>query len=242
MDPTHFGAVRHYYQHAAELLLDGMAEVTYPEINEKDLRSFRETYGASAYVCRFLHCVFSSDGFESSSQRARHESQHQRRFRCAHSSCVHFARGFVSRNLLNKHNENYHPLIVEGPSLAESLAPPPAVERPAQGATEMQGINFPQQRAMPPPSAPTTGVAVNSRTQPPSPKRNPVPLTPSQPNKPNPKKKNDSKNAKTKVYSNTFNRYFCRNIDIENSGLQRRDPSQLILVLYHLPTLELLQQ
>jgi hypothetical protein len=180
MDPTHFGAVRHYYQHAAELLLDGMAELTYPEINEKDLRSFRETYGASAYVCRFLHCVFSSDGFESSSQRARHESQHQRHFRCAHSSCVHFARGFVSRNLLNKHNENYHPVVVEGPSLAESLALPPAVERPAQAATEMiqQGIDFPQTRGMPRPSAPATGVAANSRTQPSSPQQNPVPLTP----------------------------------------------------------------
>ncbi|PMD47183.1 hypothetical protein L207DRAFT_448755, partial [Hyaloscypha variabilis F] len=153
MDPTHFSAVRHYYQHAAELLLDGTAEVTYPEINKKDIQSFRETYGASAYVCRFLHCVFSSDGFESFSQRARHESQHQRHFRCAHPSCVHFARGFVSRHLLNKHNENYHPILVEGPSLAESLAAPPAPERPAQAATEMiqQGIDFPQTRAIPPP-------------------------------------------------------------------------------------------
>jgi hypothetical protein len=104
-----------------------MAEKTYPNIDKKDLQAFRDTYGTSAYIYRFLHCVFSSDGFESSSRRAKHESQHQQRFRYAHSTCVHFARGFISRNLLNKHNENYHSVIVEGPSLAESLAPAPAI-------------------------------------------------------------------------------------------------------------------
>jgi hypothetical protein len=123
MDPTHFSTVRHYYQQTAECLLDDKTKATYPEINKKDLQAFRDTYGASAYVCRFLHCVFSTDGFVSSSQRVKHESQHQRRFHYAHSSCVYFARGFVSRNLLNKHNENYHPTIAKGPSLAESLAP-----------------------------------------------------------------------------------------------------------------------
>ena len=124
-DPTHFSAVRYHYQQTTELLLDGKAEITYPNINKKDLQVFRDTYGTSAYVCRFLHCIFSSDGFESSSRRAKHESQHQRRFRCAHSSCVHFARGFVSRSLLNKHNEWYHSVVVEGPSVTECLMSTP---------------------------------------------------------------------------------------------------------------------
>jgi hypothetical protein len=96
--------------------------VTFPDINNKDLQAFRETYGASAFVCRYLHCVFSTDGFESSSQRAKHESQHQRKFRCAHASCVYFSTGFVNRNLLNRHNERYHQATVGGPSLAESLS------------------------------------------------------------------------------------------------------------------------
>jgi hypothetical protein len=97
--------------------------VTFPEISEKDLQVFRDTYGLSAFVCRYLHCAFSSDGFDSFAKRAKHESQHQRKFRCGHSSCVYFTSGFATRNLLNKHNEKYHPAITEGPSLVESLAP-----------------------------------------------------------------------------------------------------------------------
>lgn len=109
-----------------------------------------------------------------------------------------------------------------------------------QGAPQ-QNMGTPQQRAMPPPSAPTTGAAANGRTQTSSPQQNAAPQTPSQPNKPNPKKKNESKDAKTKVYSNAFNGYFCRNVDIDDSGLQRRDPPQSTLVLHHLPTLKLPQ-
>jgi hypothetical protein len=143
MDPTVFSAIRYHYQRTTEFLLDEKALVTFPEINKTDLQAFRETYGASAFVCRYLHCAFSTDGFESSSQRAKHESQHQRRFRCAHSSCVYFKTGFITRNLLTKHNERYHPAIVEGPSLVESLAPPPlaremVVEAPSQGKTVSQ--------------------------------------------------------------------------------------------------------
>ena len=134
MDPTHFSAVRHHYQRTAEFLLDGRD--TFPEINKKDLEAFRDTYGASAYVCRYLHCFFSTNGFESSSQRATHELKHQRRFRCAHSSCVHFRTGFVTRSLLNKHNERYHPAIAEGPSLADSITPPtvPSVVQEPEGS------------------------------------------------------------------------------------------------------------
>jgi hypothetical protein len=110
-----------------------------------------------------------------------------------------------------------------------------------QGAPQ-QNMGTPQQRAMPPPSAPTTGAAASGRTQTSSPQQNAAPQTPSLPNKSNPKKKNESKDAKTKVYSNAFNGYFCRNVDIDDSGLQRRDPPQSTLVLHHLPTLKLPQQ
>jgi hypothetical protein len=144
MDPTHFSAIRYHYQRTTEFLLDDKALVTFPEISNKDFQDFREIYGGSAFVCRYLHCVFSTDGFESPSQRAKHESQHQRRFRCAYSFCFSFSTGFVARNLLNKHNEKYHPAIVEGPSLAESLALP---QRAPQSMTT--GMN-PQQRLMSP--------------------------------------------------------------------------------------------
>ncbi|PQE30167.1 hypothetical protein CJF32_00003620 [Rutstroemia sp. NJR-2017a WRK4] len=123
IDPTYFSTVRHHYQQTTEALLDEKALATFPEISENELQVFRDTYGVSAFVCRYLHCAFSSDGFDSSSKRAKHESQHQRQFRCAHSSCFSFAPGFVTRNQLNKHNERYHPVVNEGPSLVESLAP-----------------------------------------------------------------------------------------------------------------------
>ncbi|KAM3064939.1 hypothetical protein ACMFMF_011556 [Clarireedia jacksonii] len=122
-DPTYFSIARHHYQQTTESLLDERAMATFPEISKKDLQVFRDTYGSCAFVCRYLHCVFSSDGFDSFSNRTKHESQHQRKFPCAHPSCVYFTSGFITRNLLNKHNEKYHAAITEGPSLAESLAP-----------------------------------------------------------------------------------------------------------------------
>ncbi len=138
MDPTHFSAVRHHYQQTAESLLDDRAVVTFPEINKKDLQAFRDTYGASAFVCRYLHCVFSTDGFESSSHRAKHESQHQRRYCCAHSSCVYFTTGFATGNLLKRHNEKYHPAIAKGPSLADIIAPPSGANNHALPDYQMQ--------------------------------------------------------------------------------------------------------
>jgi hypothetical protein len=77
----------------------------------------------------------------------------------------------------------------------------------AQNAPQ-QNMGTPQQRAMPPPSAPATGAAANGRTQPPSPQQNAAPPTPSQANKAIPKKKTDPKDSKAKVYSIAFNGLF----------------------------------
>ncbi|CZR69490.1 related to vegetatible incompatibility protein HET-E-1 [Phialocephala subalpina] len=132
LDPTHFSTVRYHYHKISESLLDNATSNTFSGINQKELESFQATYSASAFVCRYTHCVFNADGFETAARRAKHESQHQRRFRCAHSSCFAFETGLASRSQLNKHNERYHPAIVKGPSLAESLGtqspskPPPA--------------------------------------------------------------------------------------------------------------------
>lgn len=70
--------------------------------------------------------------------------------------------------------------------------------QPAQGGAPQQNMGTPQQRAMPPPSAPAANPAANGRTQPPSPQQNPAPPTPSQSNKANPKKKAESKDSKAK--------------------------------------------
>ena len=140
-DPTHFSALRHYYQQTVENLLDEKALVNFPEIKKIDLQTFRDRYGSSAFVCRYLDCVFSTDGFESPAQRDKHESQHHRRYRCGNSSCVGFTIGFSNQNSLKKHNEKYHAAIMEGPSLADSLTA--AKEKTQQQSPQGQQRQFP---------------------------------------------------------------------------------------------------
>jgi hypothetical protein len=118
------------------------------------------------------------------------------------------------------------------------------VGQPNQG-TPQQQIGTPrQQNQMPPPSAPAGGAVVNGRTQPSSPQQGTAaPPTPNQGNKANPKKKPDAKDTKAKVISIAFKWIFCRNVDIDDSGLQRRDPPQTsILVLHRPPMLQLTGQ
>jgi hypothetical protein len=70
---------------------------------------------------------------------------------------------------------------------------------PPQGPQGQQMQGTPQQRAMPPPSAPAGGNAANGRTQPSSPAQNtPAPPTPQQANKPAPSKKKGGDPKKTK--------------------------------------------
>jgi hypothetical protein len=63
----------------------------------------------------------------------------------------------------------------------------PMVQQTSQGPPQPLGTPGPRSE-MPPPQAPTTGNA-GARPQPPSPQQNQAPPTPSQTNKPNPKKK-----------------------------------------------------
>ena len=136
-DPNNFSTTRHYYQQTVEALLDNKARSTFPTISVQDINAFREIYGISAFVCRYPHCDSSTDGFDSSSRRAKHEAQHQRRFCCAVTSCLYFTAGFPTKNRLNKHNEKYHPVVVEGPSLAESLALPRLIGYGFQASSDL---------------------------------------------------------------------------------------------------------
>jgi hypothetical protein len=120
-DPTHFSAARHYYQLTTEYLLKDQVVLNFPGLDGNYLLAFREIYGCSAFVCRYLHCALSTVGFDSLVQRDRHESQHRRRFRCSHSSCPSFIIGFASRPLLNRHNGKWHPSAVAGASLADAI-------------------------------------------------------------------------------------------------------------------------
>jgi len=121
-----------------------------------------------------------------------------------------------------------------GPSWQSGPNGAPMIQQSSQGPVP-QGMGTPQQRAMPPPSAPATGApANNGRTQPSSPQQqSAAPPTPSQANKANPKNKKD---AKPKVNFITFSCIFCRDVDIDISGIRRRQrqppaPLQVLLLL-----------
>jgi hypothetical protein len=100
----------------------------------------------------------------------------------------------------------------------------PMIQQTSQGPVP-QGMGTPQQRAaMPPPSAPAAGAPANGRTQPSSPQQSAAPPTPSQANKAAPKNKKD---AKPKVKFIIFSCTFCRDVDIDLSGLRRRERQPL---------------
>lgn len=104
------------------------------------------------------------------------------------------------------------------------------VPGPNQGGPQ-QAMGTPQQRAMPPPQPPAT----NGRTQPSSPQAA-APPTPNQANKKNPKKNTNAKDTKAeKVHPFAFNGFFVRNVDVDDSGLQRRDPPQTSTQVLHRP-------
>jgi hypothetical protein len=106
---------------------------------------------------------------------------------------------------------------------------------PGAPQQNMAGPGTPQQRGMPPPAAPAAAAATNGRA-PGSPQQGAAPPTPQQANKPNPKKKNETKDTKAKVNPIALINTLFGNVDIDGSGLQRRDPPQIsILVQHHLP-------
>ena len=88
----------------------------------------------------------------------------------------------------------------------------PMMQQASQpGAPTPQPVGTPQQRAMPPPSAPAVAPAVaqaaNGRTQTSSPQQPAAPPTPSQTTKANPKAKKDTKPKVNKPYFTTFLTY-----------------------------------
>ena len=109
---------------------------------------------------------------------------------------------------------------------------------PGAPQQNMAGPGTPQQRQMPPPAAPAAGGAATNGRAPGSPQQGAAPPTPQQTNKPNPKKK-ETKDTKAKVNPIALIKhffFFFGNVDIDGSGLQRRFPPPIsILVLHHPP-------
>jgi hypothetical protein len=88
---------------------------------------FIETYGASAFVCRYSSCSRSSNGFGSLRKREQHEALHAKRLKCTESSCEFYISGFTTKWALQRHNRKYHPKIaqVEIPTIQSHASIPP---------------------------------------------------------------------------------------------------------------------
>jgi hypothetical protein len=132
-DPTRFSAARHCYQVTTESLLSENAFQLFPAIDLQTLQKFRDVFGASAFVCRYVHCSFSTDGFQTPQLRSKHESQHHRKHRCTHPTCASFATGFSTKPQLNRHNEKYHPVIASKASLVDAIKALNIEDRSVQG-------------------------------------------------------------------------------------------------------------
>lgn len=121
-DPTHFSTIRQQYQLTLESLLNDEVTQFLQGINAEVLQKFRQTFGPSAHVCRYLRCPRATDGFESSKQRDSHETSHQRKYRCAYPKCVFHTNGFANKASLTKHNETYHAVVEDVDNLASKIA------------------------------------------------------------------------------------------------------------------------
>ncbi|KAL3427321.1 NACHT domain-containing protein [Phlyctema vagabunda] len=117
-DPTFFSTTQYHYQVILESILKGGV---IPNRSSEDLRKFKELYGPAAFVCRYSYCPRAGNGFGSIRQRDEHESQHQKKFRCAIKSCVSYASGFTNKRTLEKHNQQYHAVIATTKSLRDII-------------------------------------------------------------------------------------------------------------------------
>jgi len=90
-------------------------------VSEEELQDFRDTYGHSAFTCRYAHCERASDGFGSHQEREKHEAQHRREYCCATPACAYSEMGFASRAQLNRHTRKYHAQFDDETSLADEV-------------------------------------------------------------------------------------------------------------------------
>ncbi|ORY54958.1 uncharacterized protein BCR38DRAFT_462126 [Pseudomassariella vexata] len=121
--------------------------------------------------------------------------------------------GSVNNNMAAPFNGQMNPQMMRagqqggqgGPQMQWQNGPNGANPMAPQGGPQGQVQGTPQQRAMPPPSAPASGNGPNGRTQPSSPAQsNAAPPTPQQSNKAAPKKK-DTKATKSKAAASKKN-------------------------------------
>src|SRR5258708_2093611 len=82
-DPTVLSEIRQRYQGIFECLLDSSSSTNWSGVSEQLANRFKETYANSAFVCHYHQCPRALDGFTSAKERDKHETIHNKRFKCA---------------------------------------------------------------------------------------------------------------------------------------------------------------
>jgi hypothetical protein len=104
-DPMDIGKARQRLYKVLEDLLEGVFEVNgEPDVIEK----LHKLYGQKLFRCRHHACARSSEGFETTAQRNRHEDQHGRLYKCLAENCLYNEVGFTSKTSLQKHTRESH--------------------------------------------------------------------------------------------------------------------------------------
>nr|KAK5436980.1 hypothetical protein LTR18_009345 [Exophiala xenobiotica] len=98
-----------------EISMQLLQATSVPGLQERELESFKKTYGSDILICRTSKCPRGLQGFSSVQERDAHESTHQ--LRCPYTGCIYNRNGVASEKKLKDHIAASHP---------EESAPGPA--------------------------------------------------------------------------------------------------------------------
>ena len=104
-DKSVFGRISQVYERVVRELLCANLVADLPPAT---LSHFKDCFGPSAFVCRYVRCSRSSVGFKTETELAKHQALHKPRFECSDIGCEHATLGFRSARALRDHKQKYH--------------------------------------------------------------------------------------------------------------------------------------
>lgn len=84
---------------------------------------YQSFYGPNNFKCERLTCPYFYEGFETSKDRDKHTTRHDRPFQCVIETCDQSTFGFSTSKQLEKHMRSYHPETCDLTTLHAEFAP-----------------------------------------------------------------------------------------------------------------------
>jgi hypothetical protein len=151
-DRTLFSRLSAAFEHGVIQLL---SQQEVEGVSAAILQMFQESYGSTAFRCRYTNCTRASTGFASQQLRTQHETTHFQRVYCKVSTCSYSRVGFVNKSALHTHTKKYHAESTSMPVpprlrhqhdtanfIPDEALPQP---QPAQGSQQQSQQQSPQQ-------------------------------------------------------------------------------------------------